>query len=504
MRDPAAPRGTSWLWSVLWLLAALAACLSVALINGRPLFYFDTGGYIEQGTTALDQLGLVDPAASGAVTADGTTVPVEKGAGATVDGSRSAAYAIISALFVHFFVLDGVVLMNAVLVMLAVWLPMLVAHRLFAPRLPVAALVALPLMLAALGSMPFYVAFLMPDIFTGILLISIATLTVFARDMRWWEIGLAMALAALSVVSHLSHLAVAGLMLPLSLVVALAMSRRRWWLPPLLVLAVVAIGYGEHKLLKVAAKAVANSEVILKPFLTARLVQDGPGLAYLDRHCPDAAIATCPLHDALQLSDDPWRLTATHIIFETSPQLGSFRLMSPEDQRSVARAQFRFFFDVLSEAPVSVVLAILKNTLVQAQMFSVDMTMPSPQMVAGLADTQYLSEAERLVPGRISGATDWLADVTAGQRILYLLSLGVVALLWLLPNRVPLSVKVFAAVLVLGILANAVVCGAVSQPATRYGARVIWLLPVAAAVLALFAQASPRLAAHTSRAVARQ
>jgi hypothetical protein len=42
-------------------------------------------------------------------------------------------------------------------------------------------------------------------------------------------------------------------------------------------------------------------------------------------------------------------------------------------------------------------------------------------------------------------------------------------------------------VLGLGILVNALVCGGISQPATRYGARVIWLLPMLATLLALAA-----------------
>ena len=41
----------------------------------------------------------------------------------------------------------------------------------------------------------------------------------------------------------------------------------------------------------------------------------------------------------------------------------------------------------------------------------------------------------------------------------------------------------FALLILAGILANALVCGAVSEPAARYGARVIFLLPMALALL---------------------
>ena len=40
----------------------------------------------------------------------------------------------------------------------------------------------------------------------------------------------------------------------------------------------------------------------------------------------------------------------------------------------------------------------------------------------------------------------------------------------------------------LGVLANALVCGGISQPATRYGARVIWLLPLTATIMMIFAR----------------
>ncbi len=67
----------------------------------------------------------------------------------------------------------------------------------------------------------------------------------------------------------------------------------------------------------------------------------------------------------------------------------------------------------------------------------------------------------------------------------------------LLPRRVPGEVKALAVMVILGILANALVCGGISQPATRYGARVIWLLPMMAAILMIFAFRSRRFEVPT-------
>jgi formate/nitrite transporter FocA (FNT family) len=47
----------------------------------------------------------------------------------------------------------------------------------------------------------------------------------------------------------------------------------------------------------------------------------------------------------------------------------------------------------------------------------------------------------------------------------------------------PARIRGFVAMVLLGVLANALVCGGISQPAERYGARVIFLLPMMLVVL---------------------
>ena len=63
-----------------------------------------------------------------------------------------------------------------------------------------------------------------------------------------------------------------------------------------------------------------------------------------------------------------------------------------------------------------------------------------------------------------------------------------IIVLGLLPHRVPGPIRLLVLMLLAGLLANALICGAVSQPATRYGARVSWLLPLAAVILAMFSK----------------
>lgn len=503
----AEPRAGNALFSAMWIVAAFVAMFSVLIVNGRPLFYFDTVGYISQGTNALRQLGVVgesplqarNQAAKTAGQKTATAGMAEISADNTVDGSRSATYALMSGLFARLGVLELLNFLNAVAVFLAVWLPMRVAQRQLGLHVTLAEMVCLPIIVASFGSLPFFVAYLMPDTFAPVLLLSVATLTAFGRSMFWWEVALAICIGAFAVVTHLSHLAIAALMVPASALVAVILSRQRWWLPPVLVMAIVGIGFAEQSMLRTAAKEVADSEVVIKPYITARIIQDGPGLRYLEANCPtDPAIPTCRLYDALQLSDDPYRLTATHIVFETSQRLGSFRLMTPENQKLVADNQIRFFFDVLAYAPVGVTLAFLKNTLIQSHWVSVEMTLPNDAIVAQNTGVSGLMTGD-FRHGRLSANLDWFGPVTSMQMMLYAVSLAVTAVLLLWPGRVPARIKALVVMLLLGILANALVCGGISQPATRYGARVIWLLPLGATILVLFFRRARQFGAGVAR-----
>ncbi|MGB7270723.1 MAG: hypothetical protein WBC90_14510, partial [Albidovulum sp.] len=190
--------------NTIWIVLAFLACTSVLFLNGRPLFYYDTVGYVDQGRVALTQLGLIDPAGSGALGQGGAET------GHTVDGSRSPSYSLFAGVFAQAGVLEALLAMSAGALFLAVWLLARVAARVFAPGASIVASACLPLIVAGFGSLPFYIAYLMPDILAPVMILAIATVTAFGRDMRVWELLLAFALAAFAVVSHLSHFAIAG------------------------------------------------------------------------------------------------------------------------------------------------------------------------------------------------------------------------------------------------------------------------------------------------------
>ena len=475
------PRREARAPALLWFGAALAACLSVALINGGGLTYFDTASYLAQGDTALTSLGIIPaPEPTGA---DGA------GPGASVDdgqvvGSRSAIFSGLLAALNRFASLNLLVLLNSVLIFAAVLIPVRAARRSLGLVTPLAPLVAGPILLACLTSLPFYVAYLMPDMFAPVLILGIAALTGLGSGMTWPERLAVLVLGLAAVTSHPSHLLIAVAMVPVAFLGALVLRCPQWWLAPLLLVLMVAGGLAERVVFAAAVKSIKGAEVVYQPFLTVRVIADGPGYRFLEARCPDQTMPSCALFQALQRSDDPERLTASHIMFETTERLGSYRLLPAATQQAVADTQLDFFLAVLMDRPVDVVWAFLRNTGLQAGWFnSVTQTIPTAVSVESIyvmaPNAPDGFRAARLIETRAEfSRLDW------PHRAIYALTcLGLIGLaLWPGSGLTP-GLRVFALVLVAGIAANAFVCGGISQPSDRYGARVAFLLPLGLGLL---------------------
>jgi hypothetical protein len=88
---------------------------------------------------------------------------------------------------------------------------------------------------------------------------------------------------------------------------------------------------------------------------------------------------------------------------------------------------------------------------------------------------------------RLIGIPEWLPWLDRFHWWVYVVT-GLIALTLLLwPwGGPPMRVRCFAVIVCGGIVANALVCGGISQPAERYGSRVIFLVPMMAVVLGAF------------------
>lgn len=472
--------------AVLWLCIAMACLLSAQIANRAPLLYFDSALYLDTGDNVLNKLGVPDPSAGAPAAGSQTPAPAGLSAGNekddddTTSGSRSALYAASLALIDRFGGLQLVPAVQSSLFLMGLLLTASGFHRSVAQSWSPTALTALAAATAALGSAPFFAAFLMPDLFAPITIFAIAGLAGLTPTLSvGGRVGLVL-LGIAGAVTHPSHLAIALVMVLPAVIAIWLGGRQRRLLATVLVLLVPLGGILEHFAFRKAVETVSKSEVVYTPFTTARLIVDGPGLVYLADRCPDPDIATCAL---LPLLDSPQRITPFNILFEDDPELGSLALLPTESQRRIMAEQRAFAQDVVRSYPLGVARAVLGNTLDQLLRYSFQATLVSDRtleaMQRSVRELPDFFDSRRLAPGQ-----PWIDPLLTVHRAVYLASSLILAGLLLLPaSRLPRTVRIWGFVLIAGIVANAFVCGAVSQPAGRYGARVLFLLPMSAGLL---------------------
>ncbi len=470
----------------LWICLAVVSCLSVTLLNGQPLYYYDSVGYLDTGAKALRVLDLIPAPAdlqggSGGISDDGV-----------INGSRSVVYALFSAASTYWLGALSVPVfhMLSVLGVTAFLVSILMRGLTLAPR-RAPRMMGLALFAAGLGSLPFFVAYFMPDILAGLMILTIAVLVLAWPVMAWWEILLVLVFGAGAVLSHPSHLLIAAVLVPVAALAGGWLHGRRWWVSTLLAGLLVLAGVGERLVFTALAHDRLDAEVTYYPFLTARLIQDGAGYDFLQETCPSTDWASCTLYDQLKLSDDPMRRTASHILFEFSESLGTLRLLPADIQSAIAAEQTRFAVQTFLSRPADTIMAVVHNTAVQAGMVSVWMTVPEPSVMEQFKSLDYFAP-EVFQGGRLIDDHGWVDTVDRFQGGYYVLCLVVLAGMFFWPGRMRPEFRIFVLLVLAGILANAFVCGAVSQPADRYGARVIWLLPFITMLAWLMRPGTPR------------
>jgi hypothetical protein len=453
--------------------------LWIAIVNGGPLYYYDSAAYVDNGAKLLELLGInTTPVAALPEAGGGEALGAN-----TVNGSRSVTYSLISGVLGVLVSPVSLPIAHALVTLLTCWLVYKVTSRVMLGTtvIPMSGL-TLVIAFAGLSSLPFYVAYFMPDILTIPMIMVVGLVAAFSRKMLVWEIALAFFVATIAVLSHPSHPVMLALLMPFVLLSTLLVDRRAWWFPVLFGSLVLGVAGAERFAFSFAAKEKLDAEVVYYPFLTARLIEDEVGYRYLNENCPNEEIPTCALHEALGWSSDPYRLTASHIIFESSKNLGSFRLMDAQDQQRVANAQVRFAVDVFKAYPARTIGTVIGNTLEQVNMNSILMTIPQPGVHRSLESLKVINKNDFKV-GRLTRNQGWLPAVELFQDGLYV-ACGIALIgLMLWPGLLSGPMRVFVLFVTAGVLINAFVCGAVSQPADRYGARAIWALPFVTAMI---------------------
>jgi hypothetical protein len=475
-----------------------AMLMSTAIAAGRPSVFFDTDGYYLMGenvTQVIKRLPAVfmgDPKAMTTEVSDDDEIDI------TIMGARSPVYGFFFYATQRLTTLWGVAAVQA---LVCAWIVYLM-WKTAAPTAPPWSYMTLMAGLTAGSSLPFFASFIMPDVFAGVAAAGFVLLTVFPdRLARAETIGIFLVLAFAYAV-HTSHMLTAIVaIVPAVLVLLYAKAPRRGVVTGVaLCLGAMAVSIAAAKLYEKTFEMRTGNPLHRPPFLMARTLADGPGRVYLRKVCkgPDNPYVLCrALRAPLTKSDD--------ILWEETPKLGAFNaLKSPDLQLLMEAQEGAFVKGAILDDPWGQLWASLGNWFDQFTRISAHDPLRDPRQF--LANEYWKTtklvdlipnprQCKPLGPGckppfdiRLTKhwheAVIWLSVVFCLWRLSrqdVVADLGNRSAPW---KRA--SVPLVAATVILAgmVIINAGVCGVISGAFSRYQARIVWLVPLAAGLIA--------------------
>jgi hypothetical protein len=336
----------------------------------------------------------------------------------------------------------------------------------------------------------FVIGFVMPDIYAAAAVLCVALLFAYADRMSYFErAGLAVILAA-SAAFHITHLVVA---LAATLVgfgtTCLVRSGRRSLRSRALITttSALSVAVALQFTFDAAARSVLGASPKRPPLLTARVIADGPGRLYLDSVCPETDVFLVCAYRSGDISADD---------FLWDPA-GVFQALPIEQRLRLIEEEPRFVTAVAMHHPFGVLKAAVSNAVEQFALVWPNEAWADPGELFSAsawtgADFFEVAPFLHLCIANLGSCVPAIpkALIASGVVITVLLSVGVIGAHFVAARRNTTATHhayqraiVFALLVLVGLVANAAICGALSGPHTRYQTRVVWLAVVAAGVL---------------------
>jgi hypothetical protein len=460
-----------------------AALMIPVFLSGHPNVFPDTSSYELVGQWFVEQAGLHPHGGYGYL-----RHRADLGMFFTMAGARSPFYGLLL-----FGVADrGSAWTLVALQALAASALVALSLRVVVGRFRFTHLAAVIALLALASTLPFFVSFVMPDVYLGLgALAALLLLFYFDRLSRpqRWLLGLGL---LVTLTFHATNPpAIISLVLAAGAAFVLKLTPRR---PAagamILVVACVVAAVAADAVYPMAVKDLAHRELSRPPFLSARLLADGPGRDYLAAACARGeAYALCrfqgrPMTDANAIL---WGVKRDKGVFETADHATRLAMTAQESRfvlGTLAAEPLRTVWDLARDGALELTTVSVLDTLGYHD-FRLIGRADRPVLIPALHicvrspsycfPTTYQWVSEEVLRWTLIGLTAYLgARLAAGLR-------PVGALLRLRPLS-PRLAGASLAVFVL-LVANAFLCGALSGVYARYQMRIAWL-PVLFAALA--------------------
>ena len=472
----------------LWLAMVLLYSWP-ALWNGGPFFFPDSSHYIRSADAAVvsltgvrsewsDRLILTDGREGTAATADGGnagSTPIRSTR--TVLTGRSIYYGAL--LYGGFaFGKYGPVFIQSAIAVTAVGLFLFGASQSSDPSHRGRWIWGGLLAIGTLTPLPFFLSRLMPDAFTGLLAVALVALLAFWDRYTRIAQAFLVALASAAILFHTSHILLTVAIGAAALLLTIG-SKASWTRVIVLPAVLMLLAAGGQMLFSAAVTQTLGAPPISPPFMSARLIADGPGYAYLKTHCGEGHFVLCRYLDRMPKGSDT-------LLWSEDPRDGVFSTVSDPVKRALGRQDTAFYIAVLKDRPLEVIGSMAGSIAKQTVEFDLDHFNYIPIHREGarlhLPDATFRwVEQSAAYRGSVPIAPTVILSIATTIASLLIITIAIIQAVRRKTWRSPVITATF--LLVLAVAANVVICGALSTPHARYLMRIIWLLPLVVAAL---------------------
>ena len=420
-------------------IASTILLLAPAIWNRFPLLQFDTGGYLVRWY-------------------EGYLVP-----------SRSTVYG----LFLNIFAQPDFWLVVVVQAALTVWILALVLRALGFGGRPLL-LLGVTVTLSVLTTLPWLASILLTDIFAGLAVLAAHLLIFASATLRRWERNALIALIAFAVATHSATFAV--------IVALLAAAVLAWWWLRIGAAAGIARGTAAVALgavMLVGANYVVAGKLAWTPGGLAlsfgRMLQDGIVNRYLADHCREKRLKLCAHRHELPADADVFFWSGKGSIFNN---LGRFAGLGDEMSKIVLGS--------LRDYPALQIEMALAATAHQlTRISSGEGVVNTIWHTYWAIETFQPASAAAMRAARQQRGEIWFAAINRIHQpaalASMLLLLATALLGWRREHFADLGL--LAGTATAALLTNALVCGVLSNPHDRYGARLVWIAPLVVTLL---------------------
>ncbi len=481
---PAAPIHVAF-----WFVVLIVVGIWPALTNGQPFFYLDTTAYVRGADVAISKvLGAqfatdwakdprrrIERQSAGPV--GEARAQGQKPTRRFVSSGRSIVYGALLYLGEVFKGMWFSVLMQS---LIAVYLVFVLTVKVL--NLDFRYFLLSCAVLFCFSSLPFFVSFLMPDVFSGFLILGFAILATSWNGLSFFDRAAISGVLLFAVLGHHSNVVLLVAMTVAATGYVVLVDRSQWSRIRGLsatVIACVVIFVLWDAAFSFGVTRAFGIPPVRPPFLMGKLVTSLDPSA-LAKVCASKDFVICKYQDRLPTNEEAF-------VWNEDQRTGIFGAADFPTKQALGAEQFRFALAIIPPNLGRLAATISQDVLRELGDVGLDEFLYLPEHLVFLA--------ERLPSGEFRKLTSTVAArsdvyVVFGRTILCgaaFLSATLLTLLlgWTLRTAEISDAKEFGewrtwravtCILLGGVVLNAIICGGLSTPHDRYEARVIWLI----------------------------